>query len=83
MAAAALGAVLTFAPAPLYPDHALASGNPLADQQLAGLVMWIPMDVVLLGLAVSVFLRWLTGLEDRTPGDRELRPVPAEEATPP
>ncbi len=82
MAAAALGAVLTFAPAPLYPDHALAAANPLADQQLAGLVMWVPMDMVVLGLAVSVFLRWLTGLEDRTPGDREPRPVPVEEVTP-
>jgi putative membrane protein len=43
---ALLGAVLTFAPAPLYAIHLtapLAWGlSPLADQQLAGLLMWVP-----------------------------------------
>ncbi|MFC4859379.1 cytochrome c oxidase assembly protein [Actinophytocola glycyrrhizae] len=89
MTGAALGAVLTFAPAPLYPGHALApsGGDPLTDQQLAGLVMWIPMDMVVLALALSVFVRWLTGLEHGTPGDRALPargpgpPAPAEEVT--
>lgn len=41
-----LGALLTFAPNPLYAAHAsapLAWGlTPLADQQLAGLIMWVP-----------------------------------------
>lgn len=41
-----LGAVLTFAPVPLYASHAgttLPFGiGPLADQQLAGLIMWVP-----------------------------------------
>lgn len=41
-----LGALLTFAPAPLYPVHgtgALLWGlDPLQDQQLAGLLMWVP-----------------------------------------
>ncbi|WP_431470822.1 cytochrome c oxidase assembly protein [Sphingosinithalassobacter sp. LHW66-3] len=41
-----LGALLTFAPAPLYPHHfaaPLAYGlSPLQDQQLAGLIMWVP-----------------------------------------
>lgn len=88
MAAAALGAVLTLAPAPLYPEQALApnGGDPLTDQQLAGLVMWIPMDVVIFALALGVFLRWLVGLEQRTPGDRELPadlpPAAAREVTP-
>jgi cytochrome c oxidase assembly factor CtaG len=80
MTAAALGAVLTFAPSPLYPGHALAptGGDPLTDQQLAGLVMWIPMDMVVLGLALSVFLRWFTGLG--SPGERAR---PAEEVMTP
>lgn len=50
-----IGAVLTFAPVPLYPEHhagPLAWGlGPLADQQLAGLVMWVPGMVPLAALA--------------------------------
>lgn len=41
-----LGALLTFAPDPLYPYHAVAPIAwgllPIADQQLAGLIMWVP-----------------------------------------
>ncbi len=41
-----LGALLTFAGRPLYASHlstTVAFGmGPLADQQLAGLVMWVP-----------------------------------------
>jgi len=41
-----IGAILTFAPRPLYHEHLVyteAFGlQPLADQQLAGLVMWVP-----------------------------------------
>jgi putative membrane protein len=54
-----LGAILTFAPAPLYAAHAtapLAWGlMPLADQQLGGLLMWIPagLPYALAGIAVA------------------------------
>lgn len=41
-----LGALLTFAPRPLYPHHLIAplayGLDPLQDQQLAGLIMWVP-----------------------------------------
>ncbi len=41
-----LAAVLTLAPEPLYPAHAVAPVawglSPLADQQLGGLLMWVP-----------------------------------------
>lgn len=41
-----LGAILTFAPRALYPHHLVAPYQwgltPLADQQLAGLIMWVP-----------------------------------------
>jgi putative membrane protein len=70
MTGAALGAVLTFAPQPLYPAEVYASADALTDQQLAGLVMWIPMDVVLLGLALSVFGRWMSGLDAQHPAGR-------------
>ncbi|MBX6749421.1 MAG: cytochrome c oxidase assembly protein [Micromonosporaceae bacterium] len=86
LAATALAAVLTFAPAPIYPPAAFgpppwpaAAGSadidPLTDQQLAGLVMWVPMDVVVLGIAGTVVLRWLTALEQRKPAERDRRPV--------
>jgi putative membrane protein len=43
---ALLGALLTFAPSQLYAIHAFAPFNwgmtPLADQQLGGLIMWVP-----------------------------------------
>lgn len=51
-----LGALLVFAPSPLYTPHfatTLSFGlTPLDDQQLAGLIMWVPANLPLLGLAV-------------------------------
>ncbi|SCL27186.1 Cytochrome c oxidase assembly factor CtaG [Micromonospora pallida] len=64
--ASALGAVLTFAPRPVYPVAVLGA-DPLADQQLAGLLMWAPMDVVALIAALATFLRWLSALQRRRP----------------
>ncbi len=58
----ALGALLTFAPAPLYPAY---TGLPawglsaLEDQQLAGLIMWIPAGAIYLGATVALAARWL------------------------
>lgn len=41
-----LGALLTFSPDPLYASHSVSTlpwgVGPLADQQLAGLIMWVP-----------------------------------------
>ncbi|MFG2052542.1 cytochrome c oxidase assembly protein [Micromonospora sp. NPDC048930] len=64
--AAALGAVLTFAPEPVYPARVLGP-DPLADQQLAGLLMWAPMDLVVLIAALAVFLSWLLRLDRARP----------------
>lgn len=51
-----LGALLTFAKAPLYPLMAAGAvaldRAPLADQQLAGLLMWVPMALVFLTAAM-------------------------------
>lgn len=69
MPAAALGAVLTLAPDVLYP------GYTLTDQQLAGLIMWVPMDVLMFVVAVTLFLRWITALDRSSPADRDLRPL--------
>jgi putative membrane protein len=69
--ASALGALLTLAPAPLYPLQADGAAQwglaPLADQQLAGLIMWIPSDLVYLGAAGTLFMGWLVSLERASP----------------
>lgn len=54
-----LGALLTFAPVPLY----AAESTHLWDQQLAGLVMWVPGGVVYLFAALGAASRWLEGME--------------------
>ena len=45
-----IGAVITFAPAPLYAPHALTTPawglTPLADQQLGGVIMWVPAGAI-------------------------------------
>lgn len=58
-----LGVLLTFARAPWYPTHAARATahqvTPLADQQLAGLLMWIPSGILLAIAALALFAAWL------------------------
>jgi putative membrane protein len=58
-----LGALLTFAGKPLYASQSVAARlwglTPLEDQQLAGLIMWMPGGLVYLGSAAAFFLVWL------------------------
>jgi putative membrane protein len=64
----ALGALFTFASAPLYPFYSrIAGASPLHDQRVAGLIMWIPAGMVYLGAAALMAVRWLHGLERETP----------------
>lgn len=58
-----LGALLTLAPRPLYPSYAVQHGvqAALADQQLAGLIMWVPMGTVYLVAALAVAAGLLRG----------------------
>jgi cytochrome c oxidase assembly factor CtaG len=72
-----LGALLSFSAAPLY---ALESAT-LWDQQLAGLLMWIPGGLVYLGAAVWTGSRWLERAEDTAAP--AARPVPAGRSTMP
>lgn len=63
MQMALLGALLTFAPDPLYAIHAaapLAWGLwPIADQQLGGLIMWVPACLPFFAFgAVAARRRW-------------------------
>lgn len=50
-----LGALLTFSPSPWYPGY----GNGIADQQMAGLIMWIPAGVVYTVAGLFLFAAWL------------------------
>ena len=58
-----LGALLTFAPHvwyPAYADRAAAWGlTPLEDQQIGGLIMWIPAGIVYIGAGLALFAAWL------------------------
>ena len=60
-----LGAVLTFTPRPLYDVHGLASLawglDPLSDQQLGGLLMWVPAFFVYGLFAILVARRGIAG----------------------
>lgn len=53
-----LGALIAFAPRALYPAHAMTTEvwgfSPLEDQQLAGLIMWVP--AILPYLAAALFM---------------------------
>ena len=70
MASGLLGALMTFASAPWYADHApyvAAWGlTPLDDQQLAGLFMWIPAGMLYAAIAAMLLGAWLRTVEQRT-----------------
>ncbi|MBP7568208.1 MAG: cytochrome c oxidase assembly protein [Burkholderiaceae bacterium] len=57
-----LGALLTFATTPLYPLQAAGARawglDPIDDQQLAGLLMWVPGSLAYLGSALALALAW-------------------------
>lgn len=82
---AALGALLTFPNHPLYPlqaAQALAAGmNPLTDQRIGGIVMWVPLDLAYMALAVWLFLRWFRTLDREQQSEvlpAEPGPMPGE-----
>jgi putative membrane protein len=64
LAGGALGALMTFAVSPWYADYAamgmgLLGLTPEEDQQLAGLLMWIPGGMIHAGAALVMLIRWL------------------------
>jgi putative membrane protein len=72
MASSLLGIILTFAPAGLYPAYLrpidtlgalplLREGwglTPQVDQQVGGLLMWVPGSLVYLGALLAILARW-------------------------
>lgn len=62
-----LGALLAFAHTPWYPEYAMTAARwgftPMGDQQLAGLVMWVPASAVYLIAALAIMRAWLSDSE--------------------
>jgi putative membrane protein len=58
-----LGALLTFSTVIWYPAYLRTTAvwglTPLQDQQLGGLLMWVPSGVVFTGVALVLFGRWI------------------------
>ncbi|MBV0891408.1 cytochrome c oxidase assembly protein [Paracoccus sp. Z118] len=64
-----LGALLTFAPGTLYAIHAVAPLQwgyaPLADQQLGGIIMWVPAGIPYAAFGAFVALRGWRRMQGR------------------
>jgi len=58
-----LGALMTFAPVPWYPAYAGRTTPwglaPLEDQQLAGLLMWVPGGMIYAAVALGLLAVWI------------------------
>jgi putative membrane protein len=72
-----LGVFMALAPRPWYPAYALTAPgwklSPLADQQLAGLIMWMPACMAFSIAGVWLVADWLRGPDRPTSG-----PAPSE-----
>lgn len=72
-----LGALITFSGGVLYPTYARAPRvwgiAPLDDQQLGGLIMWIPGALIYLAILTVVFFRWFN--DDEYADSRDARPA--------
>ena len=66
--ASALGVFLTFSPQAWYEDYAARVGawglTQLQDQQLAGLIMWLPSCLIYPAIGAILFGSWLTGTDE-------------------
>jgi putative membrane protein len=66
----ALGALLTFSPTLWYPAYAATTRRwgitALEDQQLGGLIMWIPGSLAYIAAALAIFAHWLRESERRS-----------------
>jgi putative copper resistance protein D len=71
-----LAVAITFAPAPLYSHYATLvrtwGPDPLADQQIAGGIMWVGGDLVFLAAILALVLGW-SRREERDVGAAERR----------
>jgi cytochrome c oxidase assembly factor CtaG len=74
-----LGALLTIAGTVWYPSYAGLTSSwgltPLEDQQLGGLIMWIPAGLVYVIAGLALFAGWLREAELRSSSAFPLRPL--------
>jgi cytochrome c oxidase assembly factor CtaG len=81
----ALGALLAFAPELWYPHYAATTGTwgiaPLDDQQLGGVIMWVPGGGSYLLAALALFGTWLRDSERRARQHRVVLAGPAASGT--
>jgi putative membrane protein len=70
-----LGALITFSTIIIYPSYARGQQvfglSPLTDQQLAGLLMWVPGGLVFFAVMTVIFIRWLNRDNEATGGPEE------------
>lgn len=74
-----LSVLLAFSTEPWYPTYAssVAFGlDPLTDQHLAGVLMWLPGSVVYLGVFLGLMVGWLRTLGTRDLGDHGAGALP-------
>jgi cytochrome c oxidase assembly factor CtaG len=75
----ALGALLTIAGSVWYPSYTDLTASwgltPLEDQQLGGLIMWIPAGLVYLIAGLALFAGWLREADLRAERRERLEPV--------
>jgi len=61
------GALIVLAPRPLYPLNELGAAiwglTPLQDQQLAGVIMWVPAGLAYVAAVVWLFVNWMRQAE--------------------
>lgn len=64
----ALGALLTLSPGLWYPSYQASTStlgmDPIEDQQLGGLVMWVPAGMAYVAAGLVFAMRWI-GLQTR------------------
>jgi cytochrome c oxidase assembly factor CtaG len=65
----ALGALLTFSTIPWYPAYQQTTQawglTPLQDQQLGGVIMWVPSGLVFIAIGLALFAKWLAESDQR------------------
>jgi putative membrane protein len=71
-----LGALITFGRSAWYPAYANSTASwgltPLEDQQLGGLIMWIPASVIYIIAGMALMIGWMRASE-RSVARRESR----------
>jgi putative membrane protein len=74
-----LGALMALAPRVLYQQQTSAAASwgltPLEDQQLAGIIMWVPAGTIYAGAALALLAIWIKGAS-KTTGQKHVAAAP-------